>query len=56
VTVESDSEAAPDALSELRRVLAAVDDEPVAARVARFEHANEVIARELAQLDELTSG
>jgi hypothetical protein len=56
VTVESSSDAAPDALAELRRVLATVDDEPVADRVARFEHANEVLTRELAQLDELTSG
>jgi hypothetical protein len=56
VTAESESGTAPDALTELRRVLAAVDDEPVADRVARFEHANEVLTRELAQLDELTSG
>ena len=49
-------QAASDALEELRRTLAVVDEEPVADRVARFEHANDVLTRELAQLDELTSG
>ena len=47
---------AVDALDELRRELATVDEQPVADRVARFEHANEVLTRELAELDELTSG
>ncbi|WP_157041911.1 hypothetical protein [Nitriliruptor alkaliphilus] len=30
-----------------------VDDRPVADRVSRFEHANDVLARELALLDEV---
>lgn len=30
-----------------------VDDLPVADRVSRFEHANDVLARELALLDEV---
>jgi hypothetical protein len=56
VTAEQEPGPGPDALEELRRVLARVDEEPVADRVGRFEHANEVLTRELAQLDELTSG
>lgn len=45
-----------EALEQLRRDLAAVDEAPVNERVERFEHANEVLASELAALDELTSG
>ncbi len=43
-------------LEQLRRELAEIDEQPVADRVARFEQANEVLARELAELDELTGG
>jgi hypothetical protein len=43
-------------LEELRRGLETVDREPVADRVTRFEQANETLTRELAELDELTSG
>ncbi len=43
-------------LEQLRRDLETVDDAPVADRLARFERANEVLAAELAALDELTSG
>ena len=46
----------PDRLETLRRELATVDDAPVAERVARFEQVNETLSRELAELDELTSG
>jgi hypothetical protein len=45
-----------DALEQLRRDLAVVDEAPVADRVKRFERANEVLAAELAALDELTTG
>lgn len=44
----------PDPLDELRTELEeSVDQLPVHDRVARFEHANDVLARELAQLDEV---
>jgi hypothetical protein len=43
-------------LEALRRALETVDREPVADRVAHFEQANETLTRELAELDELTSG
>jgi hypothetical protein len=45
-----------DPLERLRHELAEVDQHPVADRVERFERANEVLAGELAALDELTSG
>ncbi len=45
-----------DRLEQLRHELAGIDEHPVAERVARFEHANEVLAGELAALDELTGG
>lgn len=45
-----------EALERLRHELAEIDDHPVADRVDRFEQANEVLARELAELDELTGG
>jgi hypothetical protein len=44
----------PDPLAALRAELEdTVDQRPVRERVARFEHANEVLASELAQLDEI---
>ena len=45
-----------EAFEQLRRDLAEVDGVPVAERVEHFERANEVLASELAALDELTSG
>jgi hypothetical protein len=45
---------APDPLAALRAELEdTVDQLPVRERVVRFEHANEVLATELAQLDEI---
>jgi hypothetical protein len=53
-TDDEDRSAPADALEALRTELAEdVDRLPVADRLARFEHANEVLARELASLDEL---
>jgi hypothetical protein len=47
-------EGAPDPLTALRAELErTVDQLPVAERVGRFEHANDVLAAELAQLDEV---
>jgi hypothetical protein len=49
-----DPEGAADPLDALRAELEGdVDRQPVADRVARFEHANDVLARELAVLDEV---
>jgi hypothetical protein len=45
-----------EALEQLRRELTAVDEVPVSERVEHFERANEVLASELAALDELTGG
>ena len=45
-----------DPLEQLRHDLAEIDEQPVGDRVARFEQANEVLAGELAALDELTGG
>lgn len=45
-----------DRLAALREELAGLDELPVADRVERFEEANEVLAAELAALDELTAG
>jgi polyhydroxyalkanoate synthesis regulator phasin len=45
-----------DPLEQLRRDLAEIDEHPVGDRVALFERANEVLAGELAALDELTGG
>jgi hypothetical protein len=42
-----------DALAELRTELEQLGAVPVHDRVARFEHANEVLAAELAVLDEV---
>jgi hypothetical protein len=44
---------AEDALVALRTELEGLDALPVADRVARFEHANAVLAAELAALDEV---
>jgi hypothetical protein len=47
-------DAAPDPIDALRTELEdGLDQLPVADRVARFEHANDVLARELAVLDEV---
>ena len=45
-----------DPLEQLRRDLAEINDHAVGDRVALFERANEVLAGELAALDELTGG
>lgn len=46
--------AAPrDPIETLRAELATIDQHPVADRVARFEHANSVLAAALAELDEV---
>jgi hypothetical protein len=45
-----------DRLEQLRRELSEIDELPVGERVARFEQANEVLAQQLAELDELTAG
>jgi hypothetical protein len=42
-----------DRLAALRAELEQLDTVPVADRVARFEHVNDVLARELAALDEV---
>ncbi|MEX1179186.1 MAG: hypothetical protein WEB09_12065, partial [Nitriliruptor sp.] len=48
------AEVRSDPLDDLRTELETeVDQLPVNARLARFEHANDVLARELAQLDEV---
>jgi hypothetical protein len=43
----------PDPLDALRAELAMIDHQPVVDRVARFEHANVVLAEALAELDEV---
>ena len=43
----------PGALEGLRAELEAVDQVPITDRVAVFERANETLARELAELDEV---
>jgi hypothetical protein len=54
VTDAPDPVGVDDPLDALRTELESdVDRRPVAERVARFEHANDVLARELAVLDEV---
>lgn len=45
-----------DRLQALREELAELEEVPVADRVERFERANELLAAELAALDELAGG
>lgn len=48
-----DTRTDPDPLDALRAELATLDQQPVVDRVARFEHANVVLAAALAELDEV---
>lgn len=47
------TEASPDALAEVRAALESADEVEVGTRVAIFERANDVLAAELAALDEV---
>jgi hypothetical protein len=42
-----------DPIEALRTELASIDQQPIVDRVARFEHANVVLAAALAELDEV---
>lgn len=52
----SEDAAASGQADALRQELARIDELPVEERVARLEQVNETLARQLAELDELTSG